>query len=433
MNERELLIKRGEALKRCEDLNKAAQAESRDLSAEEQQNYDLAWNEAGDIEKQIESSRTALAATASRNKQIEAARSRQLFTGVPSNLGTSVTGSQNINFEFRNKQISLVPGSDRYERATPDYNAAYNNWLRNPMRAPDSIIQVSDGAQGGYLTMPEQVNYDLINLVDEVVVMRKICRSFVTMAQSLGAVYRTDKASGFVWGTELTELSTAVTNPKWGKRKLTPHHFTGYINPTNDWLAMSEIPATQLVTEECAIPIREGEETAMLSGDGSGKPLGIFTASNDGIPTTQDVNTGSTTNITYPGLCDMIGKLADMYLVSGQCYWVCHRDFLTKCWKLADTTGQPILKTDPNGDFFYTLMGYPVMRSDFAPNTFTSNQYVAVFGNFQYYWIAENPVTELKILDQVEALKNRTVFLFRRKMDGMPVRATAFARAKCAT
>lgn len=432
MNERELIVKRGEALKRCEDLNKAAQAEKRDLHPEEQESYDKAWAEAGDIETQIEASRTATAAVASRSRNIELARKKQIITGIPSDVGTRVSGPDNIVINFRGKPINIAAGSDRFERSTEEYNEAYNNWLLNPWNRPDAILQVTEGQQGGYLTMPEQVNYDLINLVDEVVVMRKICRKFATYAQTLGAVYRTDKASGFVWGTEFTELAAPVTNPKWGKRKLTPHHYTGYINPTNDFLTMSEIPPVQLVTEECGIPIREGEETAMMSGDGNGKPLGIFTADNNGIPTTQDVNTGSATNITYGGLCDIIGKLADIYLINGQCYWVCHRDFLTKCWKLTDSTGQPILKTDPNGAFFYTLMGYPVLRSDFAPNTFTNGLYVAVFGNFQYYWLAEHPVTELKILDQIEALKNRTVFLFRRKIDAMPVRATAFARAKCA-
>lgn len=431
--ERELLAKRTQCLKRCEELNKAASAEGRDLTNEEQQQFDIAWQEAGDIEKKVQASRDATAASAARVSMIEQARSRQIITGLPSNVGTSMGSADHISITFRGKERKLKAGTEAYNRATPEYNEAFDNWLRNPYKSPSSIIQVSEGQLGGYMVMPEQVNYDLLRLLDTAIVMRKICRQFTTSAQTLGGVYRKTKASGFVWGTELTELSSAVTDPKWGKKKLTPHHYTGYTNPTNDFLQMSEIPAVELVTEEMLIPIREGEETALCSGDGNGKPLGCFVASDDGIDTSRDVASGSATGITYDGLCDAIGAISDNYLVQGQCYWVCHRDFLTRCWKIKDSTGQPILKTDPNGPFFYSLMGFPVMRSDYAPNTFTNGLYVAVFGNFQYYWIADNPVTELKVLDQIEALKNRTVFLFRRKMDGLAVRPSAFARVKCST
>lgn len=433
--EPQLLAERSECLKACNDLLTTARSESRTLTAEETEQYDKAWARAGDIERQVQASRDAATSLQVRQASLAEAQGRTFTSNLPSGLnvsGSSVAGSKNIVINFRNKQIQLKPGTSEYARATQQYNEGFEAWLRNPGMGPSASLQVSEGQYGGMLVMPEQVNYDLLRIVDEVVVMRRIARKFVLKADSMGAVYRKTKASGFVRGTELTELSTPVTDPKFGKKKLTPTHYTGYTNPTNDFLRQSEIPATELVIEEMQIPIREGEETEFMTGDGNGKALGVFTASNDGIDTSRDVNVGATSGPTYPGLCAMIGKVGDNYLIPGQCYWVCHGDFLTKCWQLADSTGQPILKTEPNGSFFYNLMGWPVVRSDFAPNTFTSNQYVAVFGNFQYYWIADHPVTELQILDQIEALKNRTVFLFRRKMDALPVRPSAFARAKCA-
>jgi hypothetical protein len=47
------------------------------------------------------------------------------------------------------------------------------------------------------------------------------------------------------------------------------------------------------------------QEKAYLTGDGNQKPLGVFTASNDGISTGRDVSTGNTTTaITFDGLIE---------------------------------------------------------------------------------------------------------------------------------
>lgn len=441
MNERELRIKREECLTRCTELNNRAKADNRALTNEEEKDFDVAWQEAGDIEKQIEAGMNAVKVASERDARIEEARAKsKSWTGAQlRGVGGPATGNDGgVKIEYRQggklRTKTIRPGSPEYARATPEYNDAYNKWLVTGGR-PDlqAALQVADDTKGGYFVQPEQVTYELASIVDEVVVMRQMCRIIPTNAKHLGAVYRTDKATGFVWGTELTN-APAVTDPKWGKRLLEPHALTGYTSPTNDFLQMSEIPASELVNAEMAIGIGEAEETAFCSGDGNGKPLGIFVASDNGLPTTQDVNGGSTTALTYAGFCDMVGKLPQRYLNSPSIAWLCHRDFLKNAWKIVGSTNDhPVLKTEPNGPFFYELMGIPVMRSDFAPNTFTSALYVAVLGDWRYYWIAERPQTQIMVNPYLKQLENKTVFMYRRYIDGMCVRPTAFARWKMST
>ena len=118
-------------------------------------------------------------------------------------------------------------------------------------------------------------------------------------------------------------------------------------------------------------------ETAYLTGSGSQQPLGVFTASSDGISTSRDVNTGSGTSITYDGLGDAKYSLKSQYRNGGSrggARWLFHRDGVKIIAKLKDGENQPLLRPgrgllDDDPD---SILGFPFDESEKAPNTFTS-------------------------------------------------------------
>jgi HK97 family phage major capsid protein len=72
----------------------------------------------------------------------------------------------------------------------------------------------------------------------------------------------------------------------------------------------------------------------------------------------------------------------------------------------------------------------PYHTSDFAPNTFTTAQYVGLLGDFSHYWIADALDMRVQRLIELYAENNQIGFIGRKETDGQPVMGEAFARVK---
>ena len=70
--------------------------------------------------------------------------------------------------------------------------------------------------------------------------------------------------------------------------------------------------------------------------------------------------------------------------------------------------------------------------SEYAPSTFTTGLYVAVLGNFEYYWIVELMDMAIQRLVELYAATGEVGFIARRWVDGSPLLDEAFARVKLA-
>ena len=168
-----------------------------------------------------------------------------------------------------------------------------------------------------------------------------------------------------------------------------------------------------------------------MSGSGAAQPLGIFTASDDGITTSQDVSTDNTTTaFTADGLINAKYKLTSPYLMSANLRWVMHRDAVKMARKLKTGDGQYLLTPGLAGDGVDRILDVPVFMSEQAPSTFTSGLYVGIIGDFSRYWIADGMQLQIERLVELGAATNQDYFIGRMKTDGMPVLSTAFARVK---
>jgi HK97 family phage major capsid protein len=102
---------------------------------------------------------------------------------------------------------------------------------------------------------------------------------------------------------------------------------------------------------------------------------------------------------------------------------------VSRCRKLKDGVGnylwQPGLATDRPP----TVLGRPYVQSENAPNTFTSQLYVAIIGDFKAgYWIVDALQMEVQRLVELFTLKNQVGFKGHKETDGMPVLEEAFSR-----
>ncbi|OJW11222.1 MAG: hypothetical protein BGO49_11185 [Planctomycetales bacterium 71-10] len=323
-------------------------------------------------------------------------------------------------------------------RESPEYRSVFSEWLATgqvpygkvPREFRDTILG-TDG-KGGYLVTPTQLAGEIVKAIDDSVFVRGLARiQKMGSAKSFGAPRLTSRMADADWTTEVQGV-TEDTTMAVDRRDLKPYLMSK--------LAKVSIEASDrdsnfetLIQDELSYKFGITEEKAYLTGNGTGKPLGIFTASANGVPTARDVTgTNTTTAIGADTLIAMKYSLKAGYRSDPTCRWVWSRAAIESIMKLKDSQNQYLWQPSIQAGQPDRILGIPVAESEFAPSTFTTGLYVGAIGCFRYYWIVE--VKDLRIQRLVEryADTNEVGFIGRRWVDGAPILAEAFSRCKLA-
>jgi HK97 family phage major capsid protein len=406
----ELREERGRVIKLTREILDKAEKENRDLTAEEQGKYDELFKQQEQIRGRIDREERLL--------EIEREAAKNAIRTDP-----AAPAPSNIPAEVR----------DAYgQRVTPEYRAAFAKFLREG-RAVMSAEEVralaaDDNVGGGFTLAPQQFVTDLLKAVDDQVFIRPLATKFqVSGSQSLGAPALDADPADSDWTSELA-TGNEDTAMKFGKRELTPHPLAKRIKVSNKLLRMSALPIESVVRERLAYKFGITEEKGFLTGTGANQPLGVFTASANGISTGRDSLTGSATSITFDGLYDAKYKLKGNYWARAR--WLFHRDALKIISKLKDTQTRYLWEPSQKVGQPDMLLGVPVMMSEYVPNTFTTGKYVGMIADFSFYWIADSIDVAVQRLVELYAETNQTGFIARQEVDGMPALEEAFVRLK---
>ncbi len=292
-------------------------------------------------------------------------------------------------------------------------------------------LQVDDADEGGTLVRPEQFVARLIQAVDDQVFIRGLATVFqVADATSLGAPSLDTDPADADWTVELG-TGSEDTAMRFGKRSLTPHPMAKRIKVSKALLRLAALGAESIVLGRLGYKFGITQEKGFLTGTGSNQPLGVFTASADGISTGRDVSTGNTTTaITFDGLIEAQFSVKGQYWPRAR--WLFHRDAIKLIAKIKDGEGRYMWEPAVRASEPDLLRGRPLTISEYAPNTFTTGQYVGMYGDFSNYWIADSMSMELQRLVELYAETNQIGFIGRLETDGMPVLEEAFARVTLA-
>lgn len=330
-------------------------------------------------------------------------------------------------------------GSDEYENA---FRRALSGGVQvlsveeRDFMEKKAALQSDNAEQAGYLLASEQFAAGILKEVDDLLFIRRYAKIHtVPEAASLGIRKRTSRMNTFNWSSEL-EVATEDSSLKYGKKVLTPHHLTGMIRLSRDLVRRSMQGVVAEVMSEMARDAGEAMEDGYLLGSGANQPLGVFTASADGISTSRDVPTGSATTILAAGLIDAKYALKAQYRTNllGPVRWLFHRDAIKIISKLTEsTTGNFLWQPGLREGQPDVLLGYPIDESERVPNTFSNGNYVGLLANWNFYEIADALDMEVQVLTELYGLTNQIAYIGRMKTDGMPTLEEAFVRIKCAT
>jgi HK97 family phage major capsid protein len=292
-----------------------------------------------------------------------------------------------------------LSAEQKYLRSDPTHDhkkrAAFRHWMRTGEARTEDLKEeirrgadlmgsaaelrdtiISTDAKGGYLVTPVQVSADIVSVIQDSVYIRKLCQAAgsimtVTEAKKLGIRKKTAHMADADWTTEVQAV-TEDTTMAFGRRDLEPY-LCSKLAKVSIRAMMLTPDAEREVTNELGYKFGITEEKAYLTGDGSAKPLGIFVADANGIPTSRDVAAASATVVAADDLINVKFSLKEAYQKDKATAWILSRELVKRVRKLkvATTTGGNDLEyiwqpgiTEGQPD---RILDIPYSMSEYAP------------------------------------------------------------------
>ncbi len=445
---RDLMLERSRMVADARAVSEKAESEERDFTAEEQTQYDKLIGGVTTLGKRIERAQNLDAIS----DDLEAPDGDDPNLPDPDSDGDDTASETRAETRDhgnpRASQRRLLP--ERYEavvrqmaaagdaRATREYGRMFHNFLTGEQvrgmqrRSDQRDLQADSDPQGGYLKAPPQFVAGILRAVDDVLYFRQPGWATVfalAQADELMGVSMDAFPDDGEWTSEIGEI-TYDTSMAFGQRSLKPTTLAKGIKMSRKLLRVapnSEALVTERLQRKLAVPM----EKAYLTGSGANQPLGVFTASNNGIPTSCDVSTGNTaTAITFDGITEVKYSLKPQYWANAK--WLFHRDAVKMLAKIKNGNGDYIWRESLRAGEPDLLLGGPMAVSEYTPNTFTTGKYVGMYGDFSFYWIADALNMEIQRVIELYS-KTRQIGLHAwLETDGMPVLGEAFRRVKLA-
>lgn len=308
---------------------------------------------------------------------------------------------------------------------------AWRDYLRGDMSKISHIRasqQVNPNTAGGYL-VPTVLLPEIIRPIDNPIFMRQISR--VSPIKGNAEIPRqTNRGTAYWQGETEAATPTSVTVGQSGFR---PNRLTVKTSSSRLLIDQGVINVESWLGEELDYDSRLKEEQAFMQGTGVGQPLGVFTASADGISTARDYVSASS-GVIAPA--DILGAFFNnKATVRNRGSWVGSRAFVAAVAGMKDTAGQYIF-TESYGIGNVLSVGTPMMlkgrplyESEDAPSTLAAGTYAAVFGDYAYYRIYDFLMLSIQVLDQDPyASAGELGYVMHKYLDGGPVLEEAFTR-----
>jgi HK97 family phage major capsid protein len=308
--------------------------------------------------------------------------------------------------------LTPVPGARNLRAEDPEKrNLAFNRWIRSmgEDREFRALARTPDAA-GGYL-VPDEWR-------DKLVECMRSFGGFINEAEQIN----TSHGRTMNWGTiddndveaAITPESAAFTggaDPEFGAGSLGAFKYTTLgagdlpLRVSVELIQDSMIDIDARLRELMGRRIHRREARDAVLGTGVGMPKGILDGTADFTLTT--TNAWDQTNNGWQDLVTIETLLDDEYLNNAK--WLMNRTTYAQLRTLTDANGRPLIGLGDNGidqgiGRQRTLLGYPVVIDNFAPNPAAGTNFMA-FGDFReaYVW---RRVAQLEVIQDPYARKN---------------------------
>lgn len=416
--------KRGVLVDEMRAVLQKAEAENRDLSEDEQKDYDGKKAELAALDARI-ARLDDLAATDVRLAQVRPAAAR----GQP--IIRPQGPEPRTQFESLGEFVSTVRFNPNDQRLASLYSDDVGGSTDELAAANE--LRMDTGSTGGF-AIPPQFRGDLFQRIlpadalvrpratvipagdppDAPITFPALDQSGTTPGNSFGGFQ-------FQWiaeGAAKPQSDIALTDVT-----LEPHEAAGHVVVTDkllrNWAAADGLLRSLMRSAKLA-----AEDYAFLRGNGVGKPLGILNAG-----ATYKINRNTSNLVKYIDLVNMVARM--LMRGGGAPIWSASQSVLPQIATLQDPLGNYIWKPIGSDDlnaaegFAGTLLGYPLRWNNRAPALGTLGD--ISIADWGYYIIKDGAGPFIAASEHVYFLNNKTVIKMFWNVDGAPWLQAPFA------
>lgn len=323
--------------------------------------------------------------------------------------------SKPVNTPLTDKP-SVPSAETKKGRASDEYKQVFWNAMRNKgsyeMR---NALEVGTDSEGGYL-VPDEFERTLIEALLEENIFRSIAKVINTSSvdRKIPVVASKGTAS---WVDEEGEIPES--DDAFGQVSIGAYKLATMIKVSEELLNDSVFNLESYIAKEFARRIGAKEEEAFFTGDGSGKPTGIFHTTGGAQ---LGATTASATALTVDEVMDLFYSLKSPYRKNA--IFVMNDATVKVIRKLKDGNGQYIWQPSLTASQPDTILNRPVKTSSYVPTIEAAAKTIA-FGDFGYYWVADRQGRAFKRLNELFAATGQVGFMATQRVDGKLILAEA--------
>lgn len=301
--------------------------------------------------------------------------------------------------------LTTNPATDKQNIIT-NYSQDFWNLMRGQAPVTNALKEGTD-PDGGYL-VPDEFEKQLIQKLHEANILRSISNVIQTNSgeHKIPVVATEGTAS---WMEE--EAAYTESNTQFSQVSLGAHKLGTLIKVSEELLNDSAFDLMGYLSEEFGRRLGDAEEKAFLTGTGSGQPTGML---NDTTGATLGSTAKSSTDINFDDLIDLFYSLRAPYRKNA--VFIMNDDTVKAVRKLKDKNDQYIWQPSVQAGQPDRILNCPVLTSQYMPTLAASNKPV-LFGDFNYYWIADRQGRTFKRLNELYAVTGQVGFLGSQRID----------------
>ena len=301
--------------------------------------------------------------------------------------------------------LTTNPATDKQNIIT-NYSQDFWNLMRGQAPVTNALKEGTD-PDGGYL-VPDEFEKQLIQKLHEANILRSISNVIQTNSgeHKIPVVATEGTAS---WMEE--EAAYTESNTQFSQVSLGAHKLGTLIKVSEELLNDSAFDLMGHLSEEFGRRLGDAEEKAFLTGTGSGQPTGML---NDTTGATLGSTAKSSTDINFDDLIDLFYSLRAPYRKNA--VFIMNDDTVKAVRKLKDKNDQYIWQPSVQAGQPDRILNCPVLTSQYMPTLAASNKPV-LFGDFNYYWIADRQGRTFKRLNELYAVTGQVGFLGSQRVD----------------
>ncbi len=301
---------------------------------------------------------------------------------------------------------------------------AFGAWLRKGEKVDATevkVLRVSDDTAGGYLAPMEYVRE-----ITKAAIEFSPARSLVRVRQTSQKAVQIPKRTGTFAAGWVSEIGTRseTTGLTYGMSEIPTHELTAEVYISFAELEDAAFDMENEIAMEMAEQFGVAEGTAVVTGNGVGKPYGFMSDSN--VSTSPSLAAAA---VTADGMLDLFHDIKTEYSRNGT--WVFNRNTLGSIRKLKTGDGNylwqmGIAQNQPN-----TINGAPYVELPDMADEAASAKPVA-FGDFRRAYVLVDRLNMAMLRDPyTKASVGQVKFVARRRLGGQVVLAEAIRALVC--